>query len=336
MSTSTTLPSISVYMPTLNSARTLEECLKSVRTQDYPADLIEIIAVDGGSTDATREICQKYDVRFIDGGFKSNMEARRSLALSEAKNEILASIDSDNILPNSNWMRQMVQPLMDDSTIVGSQTMRYGVKQGFAPFNAYCALTGVNDPVALYLGKNEKLCWLYDKWTTGKVLFENDDYVKVEFNLQNLPTMGCNGFLIYKEIQAKSQCKPEDFYHIDVVYDVVKLGYTTFAMVKNEIYHETAATLSTLSQKRSSYFIEHNPLTSNRRYLLYNPKSIKDNINLALFVFYTITLVQPVLFALHGYFKKRNLAWFLHPLVCLIFLYTYAKAVVKVFLKRFQ
>jgi glycosyltransferase involved in cell wall biosynthesis len=52
-------PSISIITPTYNSAKTLSFCLDSIKNQDYNGD-IEIIIANGGSTDSTLEIAQKY------------------------------------------------------------------------------------------------------------------------------------------------------------------------------------------------------------------------------------------------------------------------------------
>jgi glycosyltransferase involved in cell wall biosynthesis len=51
-------PLVSVIVPTYRSSATLEDCLVSIRKQDYPA--IELIVVDNHSADATVEIAKKY------------------------------------------------------------------------------------------------------------------------------------------------------------------------------------------------------------------------------------------------------------------------------------
>ena len=43
------LPSVSIVIPTYNSAKVLGECLHSIVDQDYPKDKLEVIIADGGS-----------------------------------------------------------------------------------------------------------------------------------------------------------------------------------------------------------------------------------------------------------------------------------------------
>lgn len=52
------MPEISIVTPSFNQARFIEDCLRSVKEQNYPS--IEHIVVDGGSTDATVELLKKY------------------------------------------------------------------------------------------------------------------------------------------------------------------------------------------------------------------------------------------------------------------------------------
>lgn len=49
-------PLVSIVVPTRNEAATIEACLDALRKQDYPADQLEILVVDGLSTDDTREL----------------------------------------------------------------------------------------------------------------------------------------------------------------------------------------------------------------------------------------------------------------------------------------
>lgn len=64
------LPTISILIPTLNAASVLEKCLRSITTQDYLKDKIEIIIADGGSTDKTLEIARKYGAKIYKNPLK--------------------------------------------------------------------------------------------------------------------------------------------------------------------------------------------------------------------------------------------------------------------------
>ncbi len=51
---------VSVIIPTYNEEIYIKRCLDSIINQDYPPEKVEIIVVDGGSNDRTREIIYKY------------------------------------------------------------------------------------------------------------------------------------------------------------------------------------------------------------------------------------------------------------------------------------
>ncbi len=50
-------PLVSIIIPVLNGATTLRQCLNSIKEQDYPK--LELIVIDGGSTDATVDILRE-------------------------------------------------------------------------------------------------------------------------------------------------------------------------------------------------------------------------------------------------------------------------------------
>lgn len=323
-------PTLSIVMVNRNSASKMQKSLESINSQDYPKDLIEILVIDGGSTDDSREVAEKYGAQFIEGGYSDNQEARRSVGAERAKNEIIAWIDTDNYLPYNSWLRDMVRPFLDDPEIFASQTLRYQYRKKDSLFNRYCALFGINDPVAFYFGKADRLPYYYDRWKLKGKAIDKGKYYKVEFYTDNLSTVGCNGFLIRNEIVKKVINVPENFFHIDVIFDLVKLGHTKIAFVKNGIIHETSDTLGKLIRKRISYFNNHSvDLVDRRRYKIYDSDSIKDNLLLIKYILFTVTMVKPFFDALRGFIAKPDFTWFIHPLVCWMFLYAYGYSVVQ-------
>ena len=84
-------PQVSVVVPTRNSAEVIGRCLESIRAQTYPA--IELIVVDNGSTDATKDLACRHADRVLDGG--PERSAQRNLGARVAAGEYLLMIDSD-------------------------------------------------------------------------------------------------------------------------------------------------------------------------------------------------------------------------------------------------
>ena len=93
---------ISVIVPAYNEEQNISICLESLCRQTLPRDQYEIIVVDGGSKDHTREIAARYaDMVFIQTSKKVG-GARNDGAL-KAKGEILATTDADCIIPE-DWL----------------------------------------------------------------------------------------------------------------------------------------------------------------------------------------------------------------------------------------
>ena len=90
-------PLITVIMPAYNAERTIETALKSIRMQTIPTEDIEILLVDGGSTDATRDIARKYGANVIENPYRLPEPAKR-IGLQHARGRYAMWQDSDEEL----------------------------------------------------------------------------------------------------------------------------------------------------------------------------------------------------------------------------------------------
>jgi glycosyltransferase involved in cell wall biosynthesis len=90
------VPLVSIVTPSYNSARYLQEPIESVLSQDYPA--VEYIVMDGGSTDATHEILDRYRGRLqVRIGKDKRPSDAIHQGLSVAKGEIFAWLNADDL-----------------------------------------------------------------------------------------------------------------------------------------------------------------------------------------------------------------------------------------------
>ena len=91
----TILPAISIVTPSYNQAQFIEETILSILNQNYPN--LELIVVDGGSTDHTLKILKKYQEHLTWTSNKDNGQTSAiNFGLQQASGEIFAFLNSDD------------------------------------------------------------------------------------------------------------------------------------------------------------------------------------------------------------------------------------------------
>ncbi len=109
------MPTISLCMIVKNEAKTLARCLDSLN------DLMdEIIIVDTGSTDATKEIALHYTNQVYDYEWINDFSAARNFSFSKASMDYIYAPDADEMLDEENRerFRQLKANLLPEVEIV--------------------------------------------------------------------------------------------------------------------------------------------------------------------------------------------------------------------------
>ena len=114
------LPGVSIIVPTLNSESTIDECLRSILELNYPKKLLEVIVIDGGSTDKTTERAKAHPVKLVHS--QLNPPAAYNLVLKDIENPIIGLIDSDAKV-EKQWLRKLVKHLDDPKAAGASGTV---------------------------------------------------------------------------------------------------------------------------------------------------------------------------------------------------------------------
>jgi len=114
------LPGVSIIVPTLNSGSTIDECLRSILELDYPKQLLEVIVIDGGSTDKTTELAKAHPVKLVYS--QLNPPAAYNLVLKDIENPIIGLVDSDAKV-EKQWLRKLVKHLDDPKAAGASGTV---------------------------------------------------------------------------------------------------------------------------------------------------------------------------------------------------------------------
>lgn len=111
------LPFVSVIIPSYNKEKVIAETVKAVKGLDYPKSLIEIIAIDDGSSDGTYSILKKI------GGIRAFSKPNTGKADTVnygarlAKGDIIMCVDADSF-PEKDSLVKAVQ-FFEDKNVAG-------------------------------------------------------------------------------------------------------------------------------------------------------------------------------------------------------------------------
>jgi succinoglycan biosynthesis protein ExoA len=125
------LPFVSVIIPVLNEETHLVPCMGSVLAGDYPLDRLEILIVDGMSTDASRPMQQTYAaqypfIRLLDNP-RRIQAAALNLGIAAAKGDVIIRLDAHTLYA-SDYVRRCVELLrITDADNVGGIQRAVGV-----------------------------------------------------------------------------------------------------------------------------------------------------------------------------------------------------------------
>jgi len=319
---------VSIIIPTLNSARTLGACIGSIADQAFPRELIEIIFADGGSSDGTLDIIEK--TRSVFGASKVKLvvnklktgEAGKAIGLKNASAEIVIFIDSDNFLDDSGWLKRMLEPFKD-RLVAASEPIRYTYRKKDAAITRYCALLGMNDPLCYFLGNYDRECVLSGKWTAmpHRIYEDNDRFLTLGLDPEHLPTIGANGFSIRKS-ELDTLEIGDYLFDIDALRILLeKNSAKRVAKVKIGIVHIFCGTISDFIRKQRRRISD---------YRLFKQQGIRkynwQAINKAGLFYFAISclLVFPLIFqSLRGFLRSKDPCMFLHPVFCIVTFYVY-------------
>jgi len=94
------MPGISLCMITKDEQEFLEQCINSVKSA-----VDEIIVVDTGSTDKTKEIAKKLGAKVFDFEFNDDFSEAKNFCISKASHEYILSLDADEAVSEEDAAR---------------------------------------------------------------------------------------------------------------------------------------------------------------------------------------------------------------------------------------
>jgi rhamnosyltransferase len=112
-------PAVSIALVTRNGIATLPEVLDAIDAQEVPFPF-EIVAIDSGSTDGTRELLEgRVDTLVTIDPAAFNHGATRNLAIEHARAALVVLLVQDATPANRQWLRALTNPFATDPGIAG-------------------------------------------------------------------------------------------------------------------------------------------------------------------------------------------------------------------------
>ena len=105
---------LSVICPIYNEEKHIAACLDSILRQDFPKEELEVLMVDGMSSDRTREIVQQYTEQypfiFLLDNPKRIVPTGLNIGIQVAQGEVIIRLDAHAIYPD-NYFSVLVEKL---------------------------------------------------------------------------------------------------------------------------------------------------------------------------------------------------------------------------------
>lgn len=312
-------PLISVVIVTLNSERTLDKTLLSIRKQNYPQDKIEILVIDGGSIDNTMIIAKKYGCKIMEIP-KTEISYRKQRGFIEAKGKYLIYLDSDESLDNPQSLKLKYTVLLNNHLVksVISEGAKSPEHSSF--INNY--INEFGDPFSFYVYREAKSNkYIIKTWKKKyKVIKEDSNYVIFDLvnssrsSLIELWAGGCMIDLKYtKSIFPSINQDPSLVAHL---FYLLKNNGKLLAITKNDyIIHDSSASLIKYLKKISSR-VKNNIFQTEMGLGGYLGREQFQNrsyyFKKFLFPFYAFSLFLPFLDAVSMSISNKNISYLIH------------------------
>jgi glycosyltransferase involved in cell wall biosynthesis len=297
------LPRISVIIPTLNAAALLPACLRAIREQDYPAEKIQILIADGGSSDATTKIAKNFGAQVLDNPQRI-AEAGKRVALCEATGEFIVFLDSDNVIATQDFLKLAIQALEKHPAALGLESY-YPAAPDMNSFCAYLTETlHISDPVT------RLMC------VSPRLLEETDGVERWGFPPDSLAfPLGANGF-VFRRTDLDSVGAMENFEDTHVCLQLAQKGRREWLrLAKRGVHHYVVSGVTDFLKKRrrQTYHFLTLQNKSDLSWARQNPR-MPGWMSCLL----CATLIVPLAQAVRGLIKTGDMRWLWHPFASLI------------------
>lgn len=298
---------VTIVIPTYNAAAQLPRCLRSIREQEFPQGQVEVLVMDGGSTDDTRSIAEHFECQVVDNPEKL-AEPGVKLGLTLASRPIRVVMAADNDFPVRDWLDRVVR-VFEASDVRAVYTHVVSAPDD----DAFCRYFNLlhADPFNWFVHGGHVHPARYGE--TRPVIEATRGHIVYDLASGERPMLAlAQGTAIRGELPVTEGNEQDDVLplwqmldrgermaYCDVgVHHHTVMGFRDFLSK----YHRRAR--NAMSARNAAHRQRHELLTRRQRLRRY------------LWIPYSFSFVLPLIHALRGLIRDRDLAWLYHPFAC--------------------
>lgn len=247
---------VSIIVPVYNEEKYIEKCIQSILNQDYPQESVEVIFIDGNSTDNTliylKKVCQDHKNFKYYQNIKRTVQYALNIGIKHASGEYIVRLDAHCEYDDS-YISNCIKTLEStDADNVGGPTIAVGknTKQRAiaAAFHSMFALGGGKSHIEQYKGYADTVSFgAYKRSKIIEIGLYDENFPRSEDDEMNLRLKRLGG-KIYINPDIKSQYYPRDSF-IKLAKQYFEYGFWKPAVLKK---HKI---ISRFSQLIPSFFV---------------------------------------------------------------------------------
>ena len=319
-------PTLSIVTPTYNAEYYLERYFFSLKKQKIDSKRVEVLIVDGGSTDDTIAIAQKYKANIIPNPYKL-AEPGVAIGFRHAKGELVMVLATDNIFKDADSLSKMIS-IFKDSSIVAAFP-KHDTASDDSIYSRY--FNTFTDPYSHFVyGNAANARTFHERYTilTHTSLYDVYDYQSSPV----LPLIAlAQGFTIRS---SQLQSRSETYDDVLQIYEFIKAKKRIAYVYEVPLYHYTIRNLSDFITKQrravENALVRRNSGITRRNQYLTAGQKLKQY----LFFPYALTIVIPLLQSLINAVRTKERIWLFHSPITFLSAVVVLKTTIEVALKR--
>lgn len=315
-------PKVSILIATYNSEKILIRTLEAIKKQTYPKDKIEILIVDGGSTDKTVFLAKQHGCLILYNDRTEPVNAKM-IGFKYATGKYLITIDHDEVIENCFSIEKKVIALQEHPECKVALCSGYRRPEGYPLLNEYISEFG--DPFSLFVYNFPKGNGFLEKTMKRyyEVVEENEEYLIFSFEKMKkdpLFELCCLGTMIDREyFRGIPDVLEDSGVMVHLFYVMLKQGVNKIVLMKNDaLVHYSVDSLGGYFPKLKWRICNnvHFPEMSSNGFSGRQQYQEKIQYKKYLFVFYTLFCIPPVIQGAYLAMSRKNIVYMCHVFFC--------------------